>query len=289
MAKKHKMLNPTIAEIYHAIEKNASDWRRDHLGCSGLGRECERQIWYNWRWYAKPQFDGRIFRLFRRGHLEEEQLELDLVAAGITVSTGPSKGEQWRASALWGHLGGSMDFALLGLPEMPSVWHLGEAKTHNKKSFDELEKKGVQKSKPVHYAQTIIYMELFGLTYAAYLAVCKDDDRLYLERYRADKYYAGELLEKAERIIRSTEEPARISDRPDYYLCRWCDFYNVCHGIEKPRKSCRSCRYGKPVLEGDGGRWSCKQWGRELNSEDQRRACEKYSQTGSPALPILGG
>ena len=288
MTKTKKMLKPTIAEIYHGLQKSASDWRRDHLGCSGLGRKCERQIWYSWRWYARPDFDGRILRLFRRGHLEEEQLVIDLEAAGITVSAETEDGEQWRASALWGHLGGSIDFALLGLKEMPTIWHLGECKTHSKKSFEDLEKKGVQKSKPVHYAQTIIYMELFGFTHSAYFAICKDDDRIYLERYRADKYYAGELLEKAERIIKSTEEPARISDDADYYLCRWCDAREVCHGIYRPFKSCRSCRYGKPILDGDNGRWECSQHRREIGPEEQRKACSKYTQNGSAALPIIG-
>ena len=39
-----------------------------------------------------------------------------------------------------------------------------EFKTHNKKSFDDVEKHGVKKSKPVHFSQMQIYCHLCGFT-----------------------------------------------------------------------------------------------------------------------------
>lgn len=44
---------------------------RRHLGASIIGRKCKREIYYSYRWFAQPQFPGRVLRLFRRGHLEE--------------------------------------------------------------------------------------------------------------------------------------------------------------------------------------------------------------------------
>jgi hypothetical protein len=39
-----------------------------------------------------------------------------------------------------GHFGGSMDAVALGIPEAPKTWHLCEFKTHNAKSFADLQK-----------------------------------------------------------------------------------------------------------------------------------------------------
>ena len=284
------MQPPTIAEIYHQILRAASPWQRDHLGCSGLGEDCERKIWYSWRWWRPPQFDGRIFRLLRRGEIEEIWICSDLRAAGVTVSEGPSLGKQWTASALGGHLGGSMDAALLGLKEAPKTWHCGEFKTHNKKSFDDLTRQGVRRSKPVHFAQMQLYCMLFGLSRWAYIAVCKDDDRLYLERGEFDKFFAGELMEKARRIIEASEPPAKISERADYYQCRWCHHREACQlDVIGPVKTCRSCRHSKPVIEGKGGQWICKLSGQSLSGDDQRKGCAKYEQIGGSRLPLFGG
>jgi|TARA_R100000030_G_scaffold90705_7_gene75485 hypothetical protein len=290
MAKLPKMQPPTIAEIYHQIHRAASPWQRDHLGCSGLGDDCERKIWYSWRWWRPPEFDGRILRLFRRGEIEETWLISDLRSAGVQVSEGPDLGRQWRTSALGGHLGGSMDAALLGLKEAPKTWHCAEFKTHNKKSFDDLEKKRVRKSKPMHYAQMQLYCHLFGLSRWAYFAVCKDDDRIYYERGEYDRYYAGELVEKARRIIEASEPPAKISEREDYYQCRWCHHREACQQeIIGPVKTCRSCKHGRPIIESQGGTWVCRLSGDPLSGEEQRKGCAKYNQIGSQALPVFGG
>lgn len=76
-----------------------------------------------------------------------------------------------------------------------------EFKTHAAKSFVDLVAKGVQRSKPQHYAQMQIYMRLTGMTRAMYLAVNKDNDDLYVERVEVDGDFADRLLAKAGRII----------------------------------------------------------------------------------------
>jgi hypothetical protein len=285
-------LSPTIAELYHALTKSATDWRRDHAGASGIGEECERKIYNSFRWWRRPEYmtDGRVLRLFRRGAREELDLTDDLEAAGVQVSTGPDAGSQWSKRVLGGHFGGSMDFALLGLKELPGIWHMGEAKTHNKKSFDHLVKHGVRKSKPKHYAQCLIYCELFGFNYVCYIAVCKDDDRIYMERFKSDPIYAGELLEKAADIITAKKPPNRISSRPDFYQCQWCDYFDSCHMGAKPVKSCRTCTYSEPVLDNTTrGAWLCKERRAEITSKEQREGCSKYVEIGSSALNIIRG
>ncbi len=255
MAKLPELRSRTLAIIDERTEQNSQDWRRAHLGDSIIGDPCERLLWYSFRWFTAPEFPGRILRLFRRGQNEEATIVTDLRLAGVTVSEGPAEGEQWRFSSLGGHFGGSMDAAILGLQEAPKTWHVGEFKTHNKKSFDLLVKEGVQKSKEKHYAQMQSYMHKSGMTRAVYIAVCKDDDRYYLERIHYDKYFAGELQEKAKRVIFANKPPPRLSERPDYYLCKWCSHYGICHQDElSQQRNCRTCVNSVPL---ESGEWKC--------------------------------
>ena len=106
----------------------------------------------------------------------------------------------------------SWDGACIGLPDAPQTWHVIEMKTHGKKSFDELTAKGVQTAKPEHYAQMQCYMAWSGMTRALYMAVCKDDDRMHLERIDYDREAADRLFVKAQRIIDAPEPLPGISN-----------------------------------------------------------------------------
>ena len=84
-------------------------------------------------------------------------------------------------------------------------------KTHNRKSFNDLEKKGVQASKPEHYAQCQIYMLGAKIDRAIYVAVCKDDDRYYIERIKLDRQIAQKYIERGHSITSSDRIPPPIS------------------------------------------------------------------------------
>lgn len=65
------------------------------LGASQIGRECERQLWYGFRWATMGEaFDGRMLRLFNRGHREEAVFVEELRGIGCDVrDVDPSTGE----------------------------------------------------------------------------------------------------------------------------------------------------------------------------------------------------
>ena len=84
-----------------------------------------------------------MIRLFDRGNREENVIVGHLRAAGMQVETHDVNGRQYRFTACDGHFGGSMDGAVLGVIEAPQTWHLLEMKTHNAKSFAELQKKAL--------------------------------------------------------------------------------------------------------------------------------------------------
>ncbi|KKM91651.1 hypothetical protein LCGC14_1226400 [marine sediment metagenome] len=267
---------------------------RGYLGASIIGHPCSRYLWYTFRHCCKPEFDGRIRRLFETGNLAEDRFVENLVQIGVTVySVVPGTNEQqFEVKALHGHFSGHMDGCALGIPEAPKTWHVLEFKTHNTKSFANLKRQGVQKAKPQHYAQIQIYMHLTGMTRALYLAVNKDTDDLYSERIRYDAEYATQLMEKAEGIIVAITPPERVGRRPDSYHCKWCDTQSLCWGYQHekdilkvvpkcsalpiPALSCRQCWHAEPVMSGQFGQWACKKHKRSLSPECQVRLCEDH-------------
>lgn len=276
----------TVERIYEAYRSNAQKGQRTYLGASQIGKPCERALWYSFRWCDDGKgFDGRMLRLFETGDLEEVRLVKDLRAIGCEVhEVDPETGEQFEVSAVAGHFSGHMDGAACGIPEAPKTWHLLEFKTHNAKSFREVRAKGVKASKPEHYAQMCVYMKLGGLKRALYLAQNKDTDELYSERLRWEevKDDAESFMVRAERIIRAKVPPERISEDRDFYLCKFCQYRQLCHGSKPPSPavpltiSCRSCVHATPEMDTDYGRWSCAKHQRTLSTPEQEKACEDH-------------
>ena len=190
--------SPTRDAIFAAYEADSSDGLRSHLGASLIGKDCERALWFDFRWTTRARHAGRLLRLFETGQREEARLVQNLRRIGATVlEVDPETGRQFRVQAHGGHFGGSLDGVAINLPEAPKTWHVLEFKTHSAKSFNDLVAKRVRDSKPQHFAQMQIYLHLTGITRAMYLAVCKDTDDLYVERIAADPVFAQGLLDKA--------------------------------------------------------------------------------------------
>ena len=259
--------------IFAAYEAQTGSGFRPHLGASLIGKECERALWFDFRWTTRRQHPGRLLRLFETGHLEEARLVRNLRSTGATVlEVDPETGRQIRVEAHGGHFGGSLDGIALGLLEAPKTWHVLEFKTHSAQSFKGLVAKGVRESKPQHFAQMQIYLHLTGLTRAMYLAVCKDTDELHVERIEHDPLVAQGLLDKAQRVIQASLPPDRISNDPAWHLCRWCEHAAVCHGPAAAEIKCRTCLHSAPV---EGG-WHCTAHQRPLCDAEQRTACAQH-------------
>ena len=273
MAELPAITSLTREAIFAGYEADASDGFRSHLGASLIGKACERALWYDFRWTTKARFEGRVLRLFETGNREEERLVRNLRRTGATVlEVDPETGRQFRVQAHGGHFGGSLDGVAIHLLEAPKAWHVLEFKTHSNKSFTDLVAKKVRESKPQHFAQMQIYMNLMGMNRAMYLAVNKDTDDLYVQRVEADVAYTEQLLEKARRIIFAPTPLPRISEEPSWYQCRLCDHADVCHGTRAAEVNCRTCLHSSPV---EGG-WHCDRHQKPLSEVDQRTGCEQH-------------
>lgn len=244
------------AEKY-SIEKYPSK-HREHLGISLIGEECWRKIWYSFRWVKLEQHEGRMRRLFNRGHREEAEFEKFLFWAGFKqTKINPLTDNYYKVSSLNGHYGGTPDDVWL-IRWANNLQILAEYKTHNNKSFEELKAKKVKVSKPQHYAQMCGYGEAFQIKYGLYFAVNKDNDEWHFEFLELDWLYAKELEKKAETIILAKEPPPRISEQASYWKCKFCVFQDICFHGECVESNCRSCKHSIPT---EKATWACDKYG----------------------------
>ena len=272
-----------VRAIYAQYEaREAAQPARPYLGGSLIGKECTRALWYDFRWASKRDFPGRLLRLFDTGHHEEPRMVKDLRDIGATVyAFDPATGVQFGYTDINGHMRGHTDGAAKGIPGGNAQWHLLEFKTHSSKSFADLQRHGVEASKPQHFAQMQIYMGWAELEHALYMAKNKDTDDLYTERLPFDAGVFEALRVRAEAVIYATEPPLRLRDDPAYYVCKMCDHAAVCHGDRVPQMTCRSCVHATPERDGDA-RWSCARHKVDLPPEQQATACASHL-----PLPVL--
>ena len=268
MAELPQTILPTIEKIYGTYQQG--DYRRDHLGASVIGTECERSLWLTFRWASKPNFSQRMLRLFETGTREEARILENLNNAGIEVySSDPETGKQIHYETYGGHYAGNLDAIAHGFEES-KVWHVVECKTANTKSFKELCKNGVERSKFEHFCQMQQYMKWAGLERAYYLCVCKETDEIYGERIKFSPEVVKRLEGKAHRAIFSDNMLHTITDIATDFRCRYCPHLEVCHMKRLPEVSCRTCAYADPLEEGG---WYCGKDETKINRQKQRDAC----------------
>lgn len=261
----------TVSAIYKWYKDNNGSWMRDHLGASLIGKECERALWFDFRWCTEPSFDGRMLRLFRTGSREEDRVITDLRNIGaIVYCVDEVTGMQIHHGYIGGHFAGSLDGKIIGIEEAPKTMHVLEVKSSNTKGFNELKKKGVMRAKPLHWFQMQTYMGWEKLDRAFYVCVCKETDDIYTERVPFDKETFKRIELKAERIVMADSPGFKICDSEDDFRCRFCDHKETCHGIKLPLVNCRTCALITPR---EDGKWICcfKGTNREIEIIDTKK------------------
>lgn len=250
----------TVQAIYSWWANRLSRPSR-RLGASQIGQECERRLWYGFRWATGGEsFDGRMRRLFNRGHREEAVFVDELRGIGCQVhDIDPTTGEQFTFTGVGGHVVAKIDGVAQGVPEAPKTWHVIGFKTINLAGHTKLVKNGLAAAKPEHVDQNQLEMHLAELERTLYLSACKDNDELYSERLRRDKAHGERLIAKAERVVYAPEPLPGISTDAAHYKCKMCPAAALCHGTAAPAMSCRTCVHATPEPDGDG-RWSCARW-----------------------------
>jgi hypothetical protein len=195
---------------------------RYQVRASDLGDDCARRIWYKANGAPKEQFEGRMYRLFDRGHREEDRFIDALKGIGVTVW------DEQKALLAFGREFGHIDGLGIGFPESPNKTHLLEFKTYNDKNFKKLLKDGHPPKK--HQVQVNVYMGLLGIDRCMYFAINKNDDTIWQARIKFDRDFYEAQMQRAKMIIDAQEPPQRIDDRKEFYICKMCHLNDICHG-----------------------------------------------------------
>lgn len=209
---------------------------RCYLGASRLGVSCERALQYE---FAQASVDygretqGRILRIFERGHVNEESMVAWLRGAGFDLLTHKADGEQFGFSVADGRLQGHIDGVFVGGPEgfaYPALW---ENKCLGSKSWRDLEKNRLAVSKPVYAAQLAMYQAYLDLheNPAIFTAVNADTMEIYAELVPFDAALAQRMSDRAAKVITATEVsellPRSFAEQT-HFECRMCAWQDRC-------------------------------------------------------------
>ena len=236
----------------------AKDKPRRYLGASAIGGECARQLWYKFRGATGAPISARGLGAIYDGHNGEVTIVERLQRVeGLTLHPTDDKGNQFAVVDLDGHFRGHMDGAM----QVDGEWSVFEAKVCNETKFKKLlklrdadEDNALKSWDEVYYAQAQVYMHLTGLR-QHYTVVATPGVRDWTSVWtKYNKDAAEGLLEKARYIIEATEPPDRVRNDPTYYICKWCDFSDICHGDKIPEASCKTCIHSRPV---EDAKWEC--------------------------------
>lgn len=161
----------------------------------------------------------------------------------------------------------------MGIVEAPKTRHLLEFKTANTKYFNKVKKHGLYASMPEYFATVQRYMGAKKLTRCFYVVVCKDTDERHYERIHFDKEYYNDLIKRERDIIMSDRPPLRYFEagKPP---CLWCNSKDVCDGVARAEKNCRTCDHAD--LE-DKGIWICNFHKKELSYSAQIEGCRHHT------------
>ena len=227
------MINPDdlLARI-DALANN--DGERDYLGASEIGAECSRYLWLKFHKYVEPeQFPPRLLRLFQRGKNEELIFETHIYDLGIEIIETCTDQAGFKDGFFSGH--GD------GIYMIDGERVAAEAKTHSLKSFSTLKRGQLRQTHPKHYGQCIVYSGKFNCAYALYMAVCKDNDELFIDVIPFNQEEYKEYCDKADYITAADKPPERIVGKASDFRCKFCHAHAVCWGLEMPRVNCRNC------------------------------------------------
>lgn len=209
------------------VLKARAEPRRNYLGASVLGLECDRQLWYEHHAPIKLD-DPRLMRIFRMGDKVEDLVIEWLRLAGLTVWTEDEAGEQF--GFVDGPIAGHADGVVMGLPESTKP-HLLEVKSAKASRFKEFAEKGCRAVESKYYAQCQIYMLKLKLEHCLFVVVNKDTCELYIERMELDRHVAENFILRGKEIVASKEMPDRKWKNSSYYKCKFCSYRGTCWGL----------------------------------------------------------
>jgi hypothetical protein len=263
-----------------------SNYGRGYLGASGVGHECEKKVWYDFRFARKEEFNIKTIKRFQSGHFSEELMAYRLrLVPQVKLHTVNGEGGQFGIEDFGGHFSGHLDGAIKGILQAPKTWHVWEHKDSEKiREVEKLKKTTDEKEvlknwNQVYYAQAQLYMGYTGMT-RHYMTVSSPGGRDEISvRTDFSKEDFEILKTKAKKIILadSFESLVQTSEKADFYKCKWCHYNEMCHGQEIAEVNCRTCIHSTAIVEEGGkGKWICEGSKSPIVIDRQRVGCAKH-------------
>lgn len=287
MANLRNMLegDPTLHAADRALEAEAAanPYRSQRLGMGQANEECDRFLWYLFRWAFKQGFDATALKRFADGHHSEDVMADRLrKVSGITLLTvDPETNDQFTYLDFDGHAKGKCDGKIWGLLQAPVKKHIWEAKATSEKKLAEFrkikatlgEKETLKKWNPVYYGQAQLYMHYEG-TDRHYLTVSSPGVRDWDScRTEYDITFVMKLRARMQRVIFSEEPLTKVSNDPTWFKCKMCPAKGICHEGDMPDRTCRTCLHSTPIAN---GQWHCERHGKTLTAEEQNNGCPAH-------------
>lgn len=217
-----------IAEMVDAAILKKEEKKRDYLGTSTIGVECDRALWYS---FHKPKDvdQAKVKRIFSVGHKLEDLMIEWLKMAGLTLYTHDSKGEQF--GFVDGVVAGHCDGVVLGVPFAEKIPHLLEFKTANDFRWKAFVKDGFC-SDEKYKTQIHIYMHKLKLERCLAVILNKNTQEMHYEIIQSDDFHAISMISRGKEIVEMESEPARKYPSKSFFRCQYCNYKSECWSKE---------------------------------------------------------
>lgn len=216
------MSKNTLCKKIEKMQSRDDKRTRDYIGASGIGAECLRQIWYEFKgveaesvptktrrtWAIGRHLEGLILDWLSDAGIEIQRTWADLVANEMPYFKG-------HLDSVWMKKG--KPFAII------------EIKTAKDASYNIFVKKGLRTWSPQYYAQIQSYMGMSGIHSAYIVVLNKDNSELADELVTFEEVFYEQLCRKAFLIANIEAAPPKINNSPLWYQCKMCKFNKVCH------------------------------------------------------------
>lgn len=224
----------------HLHDKRSQQPRRQYVGASGIGKDCERALQFEFAGAPREtDFKTETLRKFDFGHMGEELARCWFQDAGFKLVQNSQKdGSRFRFVQMDGRFSGEPDGVFIDGPEIPGLTYpaMWECKTVGSKTYKQLMKDGLKKARPVYWSQIHTCMAYLGLKQTIFTVTNLDTGEQSHLLFEVDLEEAQRMTDRAVRIISSTDA-GDLLPRPyakaDHFECRWCSFAKRCWGMPK--------------------------------------------------------
>ena len=210
---------------------------RQYLGASAIGHECERRVQFYWQSLnglaPVKEFQPRIKRIFDRGNLYEERARQWLKNTGFlfgSVKNHPFNKFEDYDGLFRGHADGVITgWSQRGIDcpiQLPALW---ECKCLGSKGWRKLQDEKLKKYSATYFAQSQVYMHYLELPGCLFTAVNADTMEIYHEWIPFSQIDADMYLSRVQTVLTADYPLQKISQDRNFYVCKMCDFREVCH------------------------------------------------------------